>query len=151
LVRTKAGKAAYVVVEFPPQHIAERAFVEGEVPPWPTPPVSAFPVGPSRLAFKVPTNRTAIPFPLPALLAWSRLSLTPIPHAAADTPGGPLAEPTPIQTAIEVPFDLFLSPGKNGEWAHDVQPSGSRVELWNTRLGTHHATKVGDPPAPPDE
>lgn len=151
LARKKAGVAAYIVVEFPPQHIAERAFIQAEVPPWPAPPVAAFPVGPSRLAFKVPTNRTAIPYTLPALLDWSRLSLTPNLVATADAPGGALVEPAPTQTAIEVPYDLYLSPGKDGEWAHAVQPSGSRVELWNTRLGTHHNTAVGDPPAPPDE
>lgn len=49
-----------------------------------------------------------------------------------------LAEPTDVQTAIEAPTRLILSPSVANGWVHAVNPVASaqtgRVELWHTRL-----------------
>ena len=51
-----------------------------------------------------------------------------------------LQAPKPLETAIESPFRLILSPHQGAAWAHAVNPvtaaSSGRTELWHTRLGT---------------
>ncbi|MCE7935450.1 MAG: hypothetical protein DYG96_12805 [Chlorobi bacterium CHB2] len=116
LVRADGDKAAYLVVHFPPQNIAEQAFFEtsneenyapakksdgspigandagypptgtGE-PPTP-PPVKARIAGPSRLAFLIPKEITTIPYTLEALLDWSRLEPS-LPWVALPPPPPP--------------------------------------------------------------
>src|SRR5262245_4467773 len=53
------------------------------------------------------------------------------------------------QTAIEVPYELFLSPNRFAAWCHVSQPATSpetgHTELWHTRLGVR-----GDDGAPVD-
>jgi hypothetical protein len=50
-----------------------------------------------------------------------------------------LQAPKPLETAIESPFRLILSPHQGAAWAHAVNPvtgdSSGRTELWHTRLG----------------
>jgi IPT/TIG domain-containing protein len=58
LVRRDPAADAIVVVNFPPQHIAEPAFAVLAGPP-PGPPVAAVMAGESRLAFRCPRRRTA--------------------------------------------------------------------------------------------
>lgn len=51
--------------------------------------------------------------------------------------------PTQVETALEVPSRLQLSPSERGAWAHaiDVDDApGVTVELWNTRLGVRAGT-----------
>jgi hypothetical protein len=95
LVRQNAGAPAYLVVHFPPQHVAEQAFFETtpdfepdpKSPPEPTsaetptpPPVLARISGPTRLAFLVPSSITEVPLTLESLLAWELYepSLVPV-------------------------------------------------------------------------
>jgi hypothetical protein len=92
LVRIKASEPAYIIVHFPPQHIAEQAFFETTPdfkpskdtpkisPPDPSssqtpsdPPVLTRLSGPSRLAFLVPKEVSEIPLTLEALLSWENL------------------------------------------------------------------------------
>jgi hypothetical protein len=49
----------------------------------------------------------------------------------------PPSEPGPLETAIEAPYRLFLSPHRKSAWAHAVAPVPGvtgRYELWHTRL-----------------
>ena len=48
-----------------------------------------------------------------------------------------LREPNPLETALELPFRLFLSPPKGAQWLHSPTPralASDRTELWHTRL-----------------
>ncbi len=88
LVRRNAAAPAYLIVHFPPQHIAEQAFFEttpsykppAGAPPEPTtsetpspPPVLARISGPTRLAFSVPKEVQEIPLTVESLLSWENL------------------------------------------------------------------------------
>ncbi|HUZ47356.1 MAG TPA: hypothetical protein VMW54_12040 [Terriglobia bacterium] len=48
-----------------------------------------------------------------------------------------IKEPGALQTSIEVPYRIILSPNYYAGWAHATNPvkRGDRVELWHTRLG----------------
>jgi hypothetical protein len=51
--------------------------------------------------------------------------------------------PTNVETSLEVPSRLQLSPSTEGAWAHAVdvdENPGATVELWNTRLGVRSGT-----------
>jgi hypothetical protein len=154
LVRIGQGAAAYVVVRFPPQAVAEQAFFETD-PDYPAPPnpndppnepVAPLPAGArlggeSRLAFRVPDSVTEIPYTIEGLLGWG--SWTPQ-LAPAALPANTRARPVPQlraplwrETALELPWWLILSPDVNGGWAHEpgaVTHDGV-TELWHTRLG----------------
>ena len=91
LVRRDPSKPAYIAIEFPPQHIAEQAFLE-EAPevdnpdaqqgePLRAPPVRSRLSGASRLVFEVPDTVSQIPYTLPALLDWSQYDLSVAPTA----------------------------------------------------------------------
>ncbi len=57
------------------------------------------------------------------------------------TPGPP-EEPGPLETSLELPFRLEVSPNTYGQWAHAIVPiksSNDRVELWHSRLGVRGA------------
>jgi hypothetical protein len=77
LVRTAANSPAYIIVHFPPQHIAEQAFFETQTPGSPgdeappAPPVRSRIAGPSRLVFALPAGVTEVPYSLEALLSWT--------------------------------------------------------------------------------
>ncbi len=48
--------------------------------------------------------------------------------------------PTDLETAIEAPYRLIISPSDHGGWAHATEPVAAgdaphRVELWHSRLG----------------
>jgi len=117
--------------------------------------------GPSRLAFTIPAA-TNFPLTLPDLLAALKtLPLVVPPVASYETPAGcagvpvawlPLlgrpaapriAPPNPLETAIEVPYRLHISPDQFGWWDHattTIEHDG-RVELWHTRLGSRRASR----------
>ncbi|MDH5774226.1 MAG: hypothetical protein OEZ57_04855, partial [Nitrospirota bacterium] len=87
-----------LVVNFPPQHIAEEAFYEAaEKKDPPTFPIDARLAGWSRLVFAIPNGTTFIPYTLDALLNWSHLQQVVAP-AAAPPPSPPqrVAVPVPI-------------------------------------------------------
>ncbi len=97
----------------------------------------------SRLVFKVPDGVT-IPFTLDGLLDWSKLELNVNPIAAIGanptkdqiSKAPAITEPSAIETAIELPFKLVISPNGEVSWQHRKLPftSRGRTELWHTRL-----------------
>lgn len=168
-IRGQAG--ARLIVHFQPQHVAEQAFweiSEGTTPDPPMPgndplpdPGSVFSLlsGPSRLSFTVPAGQD---FPLTVegvLEAMRTLPLTVTAVAryepatgcnrfvnvVARRPPPEIAFPQRFETAIELPYRLFLSPDHFGRWDHAALPveRDGRTELWHTRLGSRRAS--GDP------
>jgi hypothetical protein len=59
-------------------------------------------------------------------------------------------EPTSVETAIELPWRLQLSPGSRGGFTHAVEAveRTGRIELWHTRLGTRLPTDASSATAP---
>jgi len=56
-------------------------------------------------------------------------------------------EPGPLETALELPYRLLLSPNQHGQFAHATAPQSSptgRVELWHSRLGVRNQNGVTD-------
>lgn len=176
LERTSASKDAYIVVNFAhgndflPQNIAEQAFLETaeefsddtEDPSnAPNPPggsetpnqpgaVAARLSGGSRLVFKIPPGSSPIPFTLDELLAWQKYELSVAPTAlpADETAyGEEPAEPEWRHTALEVPWQLIVSPNYHAGWAHALSPvtHHNRTELWHTRMGVRKQTTGGTP------
>jgi type VI protein secretion system component Hcp len=97
----------------------------------------------SRLVFDVPEG-TRIPLTFAGLLDWSALQLAVNPIAAI--PPSPTDEqiaaapairpPEPVETALELPYRLVVSPNRDVSWIHRTEPftSRGRTELWHTRL-----------------
>jgi hypothetical protein len=171
LERTDLNKRAFVVVRFEPQAIAEETFWEksdtdgtdtpgnpddptdpgGDEPPKSPGTLGARLAGDSRLAFVVPSAIDSIPFNDASLLRWERWVQSVVPAALppiSRSSGVPSPKPKPEQpsaseTAIEVPWQVILSPHKRSAWAHSSQPvsSDGRTELWHTRLAVR--TKDG--------
>jgi hypothetical protein len=161
LVIDDKSSPAFLIVTFPPQSIAERAYFEvGNITSQPTfnqPPPGAPPppplentddkldpdgqtparmAGPSRLAFQLPKNITTIPYQLQSLLDWSKLNLVISSVAKGTVAPPPITAPAPDVTALEIPYRLILSPGSGAKWVNALAPvshSGKR-ELWHTRL-----------------
>ncbi|MEK2491079.1 hypothetical protein WN990_16115 [Kitasatospora purpeofusca] len=135
LVRT--ADEALVVVEFPPQHLREEAFLPGSGGR-----PAAFLSGPSRLVFRVPPEITELPYDLPTLLTLAGFEPVVVPGAlsagtAPEPPGPELRAPEPLETVLEIPQRLLLSPSGEEGWAHATAPveHHGRTELWHTRLG----------------
>lgn len=165
LVRKNANKDAHVVVVFPPQHVMEEALYEfdpsvqtgvdpppnqdGPDPtssdPAPPPPLGSRLAGASRLAFRIPPNKPSIPFDTEGLLEWEDWIPSVLPVARGSLEIQPIGrEATPelrapgaLDTAIELPWWLVLSPHVQTGWNHaPVQVTrNGRTELWHTRLG----------------
>ncbi len=116
---------------------------------------------PSRLVFLVPAD-AAIPFTFDGLLEWSNLELSvngiaaigdkPSADQIASAPA--IREPATNETAIELPYQLAISPTRDVAWLHRLQPftSRGRTELWHTRLALKTAGVITelskDDPAP---
>lgn len=111
----------------------------------------------SRLVFRVPAAVASLPYSMAGLLDWSRLELM-LPPAAEVPPGAsnapkaaapPIAEPGPLESAIDFPYRLTLAPnvGAGGTerpaWVHATEPvvHAGRAELWHTRLGQLRTVK----------
>jgi hypothetical protein len=150
LVRIKPTAAAFVVVDVGVQSLGEHAYFEGDTPATsdslPSPPIPASLASDSRLGFRIPAAITFIPYDLDTLLGWERWVPSIVP--AAHSPTGPgfhpaVVQPNALQTALEVPWLLDLSPSERGGWAHAHSPVShvttadniDRTELWHTRLG----------------
>jgi hypothetical protein len=96
---------------------------------------------PSRLVFKVPAD-AHISYSIAGLLDWSRLSLNVSPLAAIPpnpsqdqiAVAPPITPPLPIETALEVPYRLWISPNSDVVWTHRRTPftMGGQTELWHT-------------------
>jgi hypothetical protein len=159
LVRVDPEAPAHVVIDVGPQHVAESTVPQNPFPATQTTPPDPQPVPVperhrmarrSRLAFRLPDDVTSVPFTLAALLDWGswQPSLVPVADGPPPRDGAvpPLRAPGPTETSVELPYRLVLSPGPTGRWQHESTPrsSGSRSELWHTRLTTPPA----DPTAP---
>lgn len=145
LVVTNPAERAFLVVRFPPQTILEQAYFE-VAPGLPDGNPSATPdapgsvqkrmAGTSRLVFRLPQATRQIPYTIDGLLDWSQLELILSATARGQPPDGPLTAPAPLETAIELPFRVILSPVGAVGWAHASKPRthAGRTELWHTRL-----------------
>jgi hypothetical protein len=127
IVPTDPATPTYMVVVFPSQHHGEECYSNqnGDFG-YPMPPLHDALAGFSWLTFLVPSH-AEIPFTAAGLLDWTGLA-----PQVYDSPHLPDA----MHSALEVPWSLWLSPGK-GTWHHSPAPvtSGGRTELWHTRLG----------------
>lgn len=140
LLRKRPDRPALTVVEFPPQHVAERTLLLGE----PQPPVSegiaARIAGESRLAFVWPESLQSLPFSIEALLDWASLlpNLVPVARDFTARSRPRFRPPDRHETAIELPWFLVLSPGPRQAWAHATGPvtRDGVTELWHTRLAS---------------
>lgn len=136
-----AGPDASLVLHFPPQHLGEEVLQSAAPPPgapasWPA--SRHVVAGPSRLVYAVPEG-TRIPYALADVLAAVRD--LPLRVAAGATPAGEALDgdaepPTPLETAIEAPYRLVVSPSVRGAFRHSSTPAGpaERAELWRTHL-----------------
>jgi len=151
LVRTDAAEPALLIYHFPPQHVAEQAFLQnndGTLPAGPLP-VQGWLAGASKLAFRLPAGVDVLPLTLEALLDWRALEPSLPPNAL---PPGATSGPAPAapgfgQTALELPTGLLLSPDDSGGWLHDTAPHerDGRYALWQTRLGRRDVDDDGKP------
>lgn len=145
LVPEKASEPSYLIVEFQPQSIFEKAYLETEnngpgSDPLDSPgSVPARMSGGSRLVFKLPGNLKQIPFKMNALLDWSQLELVLSPTAQGEPLPPPIVAPTDLQTALEIPYRVVLSPADPVGWLHarNAVTYAGRTELWHTRAGKY--------------
>jgi hypothetical protein len=163
LVRKNANQAAHVVVVFCPQHVMEQALYEvdkdasdGVTPANPNepnqhdalipPPLGARLADPSRLAFRLPDEVLSIPFTEAGLLDWDGWIPNVAPTARASAAIQPfrrggakpkIKPPGKLETAIELPWWLIISPHVHTGWNHLPSPvtHDGRTELWHTRFG----------------
>lgn len=151
LHRANPNAAAFIVVHFVPQALAEEAVYSRDpefddsdnMDETPVLPMRSRVSGGSRLAFALPDGIGAIPFTPETLLNWQDLTPQLVPVAL---PPGPLRgrpqdpivyrEPGPLDTALELPWWLLLSPHARSAWAHALDPvtRDGVTELWHTRL-----------------
>jgi hypothetical protein len=134
LERATPGQPAFVIVHFPPQHLTEQVFAGNSAAAEP-PPVRTAMAGESRLVFRLPEAMTRLPLTLPDLLRWETWQLV--------APSGPPGE---LETAIEFPWRLILSPGEAARWQHSLEPLtiDGNIEVWRTHL-MHPAGPEADP------
>lgn len=102
--------------------------------------------GQSRLVFRLneKARSSGIPLTIDGLLDWTNLELVvtqiaDIPKDAesvvrGDVPG--IRPPGALETAIELPYRLFISPASTARWRHAGDPvtHGGRTELWHTAI-----------------
>lgn len=104
---------------------------------------------PSRLVFRLRDDVPGLPLTFEGLLTWD--TLEPVLAPLAMLPHEPtpdqlrtapnVTEPTPLQTSIELPYRLMLSPNGDARWIHSIRPvtHNGRTELWHSRLGAQDA------------
>jgi hypothetical protein len=144
LVQEDDAADAFVVVHFPPQALAEAVWA-GAVPD--APPIRTVLAGPTRLVFRV-TDGSSLPLTARGLLTWDTwepvLAPTALPRDTAPDPTIPLpAIPAALETAVEFPWRLVLSPDALGRWRTDNGSSAiSPHQLWSAVLRT---TDGGNP------
>ncbi|MGX5515367.1 hypothetical protein [Bacillus cereus] len=148
LVRINDNEPVLLIVHFPPQHIVEEVRKDTNLAP-----VQASLSGPSRLVFQLPdkldnSDIWKLPLNLETLLNWDEF--TPVLADPAAT--GPchyhltqeeeaepclmLQQPSQVETVLEIPTGLYLSPDNLSSWDHSISPIrlNDRYELWHTRL-----------------
>ncbi len=121
------GAQPRLIVRFPPQHIAERAFA----PAASITGMRARIAGGSQLVFRV---NGELPFTVASLLDWSAPRLTPLLPLATSALD-------PLVTQIELPYRILLAPDTESIWRHNLLPvtredaDGNRwTELWQTSM-----------------
>jgi hypothetical protein len=136
LRKRRGGRPFTVRVEFREQHVLERAYLEdqlnSDLPA--EPPVPALLSQRSRLVFEINWADTRLfPLTLRNLLDWSDWRMLVVPPVR---PKAQLAAPGPLETSIELPTRLILSPGPTDRWAtpRKTPRRGERTELWHARL-----------------
>jgi hypothetical protein len=147
------ARPGQLTVTFAPQHLAERDYYRADPnfaqPGDPgddsldPPPIPVRMAGPSHLAFQFPQGY-AMPFTVEGLLRWS--PLTALPPAMGFEPPQNFEPnpfpPTALETGIELPYRIFLSPNQSSGWSHDP-PAASDGEwnpVWHARLGVRKPT-----------
>jgi hypothetical protein len=122
-----------MVVVFPSQHLGEECVAYStSLTTWPAPPLHGALAGFTWLAFELPgTDR--IPYTMAGLLNWSKAKPSLVPAATSGSP----AAPDPFHTALEIPWQLWMTPLEHGTWHHSTSPVSAKqiTELWHTRLG----------------
>lgn len=141
---------SFVIVNFPPQHIAEQAFDEGEpTDPVQSPPVAARMAGESQLVFHLNPALLPLNFSLESILKALPLCAPLISDQVSPPPPVPPVGGTTRFggarsqfSAIEAPWRLILSPHQDGRWTHSATSVtlGGKTELWHTRLGVRPAS-----------
>lgn len=151
---------SFIVVHFPPQHVAEQAFAEDNPnDPLLPPPVSARLAGESRLVFHVRPALLPLGFTLEGILeALSKCAPLVSDRVTQLPPTPPVGESAQFGesfslfggsrsqfSAIEAPWRLLLSPHPETRWAHSPQSvtDGGKTELWHTRLGVRSTSGPG--------
>lgn len=124
LEREIPGSPAFVIVRFPPQHIAEQVFTDDSAPVE-QPPILTAMAGGSYLVFRLPDATTSLPLTIDSLLNWEEWELEVASGA-----------PDELHTAVELPWRLILSPEGTARWKHKIKPVvlDGNVELWRTHL-----------------
>ena len=117
------------------------------------PPIQARIAGRSRLVFRIPDGLERLDYSVASLLDWAKyeiclapIALPPNPHPEDLHPRPTIAEPTTLQTAIEFPYRLILSPNRTAGWAHTTSAitHNGRSELWHSRLGVNKNGEVDE-------
>lgn len=148
LVRDDDKEPAYLIVRFPPQHLGEQ--VDDELPETPVESVLA---GESRLVFAIPDELLPLRLMLANLLAWDRFTpvLSPLAVPPGERASEPIVPPAALETAIELPYRLILSPDDTARWEHSLPPAHDGwSELWHTRLvPIDPKDDTAPPPSPP--
>jgi hypothetical protein len=142
-------------------------------PPRPIPrPLKSGLAKPSRIVFHLPPHmaQQGMPLTVNTLLDWADLQMAVGPRAIA-SPGAkpplmpahwrddveepwkthsPVVAPTALETEIEAPYGISLSPHAWSIWRHALEPverpafpkGPVRAELWHTRLGPFQADSL---------
>jgi hypothetical protein len=125
-------------------------------PPYPgatrTYPARARIGGPSRLVFRIPAgSKKRIAYTTEGLLDWDDLELVVSP--LADVPPEPtpaerqaapsIKQPAAIETDLELPYRLHISPNHLSSWLHTRKPQtyAGVTALWHTRLALKESGK----------
>lgn len=124
LVPALPGREGTLVATFAPQHLVEPSFLDA----LPAPPLPSRLAEPSRLAFAIPSGHAGITLD-GALFDWSAFA----PRLNQPLTDGP---PSAVQTAVEIPYRLALSPTSESGWTPlPPVPAAPRLTLATTRLG----------------
>jgi hypothetical protein len=147
LERIDRRQPTLLAFHFPPQHVLEKSFYEGESCSSSTeildkPPVRALLAGTSRLAFvidKALDRNGRLPLTLQRLLDWNKfeLVLAPPPQLIQD-----MKRPGDFETDIEFPTRLHLAPAEPMAWTHSIEapPADALAVLWHTRMQSADAS-----------
>jgi len=136
LKRIAAGPA-FIIVRFPPQHVAEQVRQQGSALQLP---FKAFLASPSRVAVRVPDAIPQISLSLEALLYHvTQWDAVPAPDLLDDKP----------VTVVEFPDRLLIVPEQGTRLSHaaTLLTDNGWTELWHTKLVTHARSEGAVPGA----